>query len=385
VPHGYLSDEEGEKEEDEQPLSPSAAKAILKIKGEQFERELKEKTCHIKPSLIGCCWSGAEDQEPQLFKVLQRYSAVVCTARPICLNSNELACDNAESTTPMVDNSRSEKALKKVSINEADIPSLIKILHGAYCSKFSIVKELQAHLERNRTSIHQESPISRGPSKGQIVAKIYEIASWMKCTEVGAMNGRTCWLVNAETLQRYNLGDLSAINSWEFSTDTKKRGRKMDESKAGTGDDATPPIKTARISLMKKFIQTNPSPDNSAVLTAVVSNSSPSSVSSCVPTSVPSPLPNSPLSSLPGSLPGSLQSPQPSSAPKAKKRIALISLSSSATKKPRNESMASPLTNFLKKMGAKETLPTNEAGGNETSEKATEKATEKEHNCFTID
>merc|ERR1712071_653237 len=77
VPHGYLSDEEGEKEEDEQPLSPSAAKEMLKIKGEQFERELKEKTCHIKPSLIGCCWSQQEEKEPQLFKVLNRYSAVV--------------------------------------------------------------------------------------------------------------------------------------------------------------------------------------------------------------------------------------------------------------------------------------------------------------------
>ena len=132
---------------------------MLKIKGEQFERELKEKTCHIKPSLIGCCWSGAEEQEPQLFKVLQRYSAVVCTASPICLNSNELACDNNEATTLMVDGSRSEKAVKKASINETDVPSLIRILHGAYCSKFSIVKEFQAYLERNRT---EDSPINPG-------------------------------------------------------------------------------------------------------------------------------------------------------------------------------------------------------------------------------
>ena len=211
-----------------------------------------------------------------------------------------------------------------------------------------------------------------GPSKGQIVAKIHEIASWMKCTEAGAMNGRTCWLVHNESLQRYNLGDLSAINSWEFSTDKKKRGRKMDESKGMVGDDATPPSKTARISLIKKFIQTIPPPDNSAVPTAVVSNSLPNSVTSPINNSPPSLHPVAPLISP--------QSIVPGSTPKAKKRIALISLSSSVSKKPRKESIASPLTNYLKKMGAKESPSTNQLE-NETSEKIAEK----EHDCFTID
>ena len=215
-----------------------------------------------------------------------------------------------------------------------------------------------------------------GPSKSQIVAKISEIASWMKCTEPGAMNGRTCWLVNAETLQRYNMTDLSAINSWEFSTDKKKRGRKMDESKVVIGEDATPPPKTARISLIKKFIQTVPSPDNSAAPTATVSDSSPCSH----PSSLPSSLPSSHSSTHPSTLPNSQQNVVPSSTPKAKKRIALISLSSSTTKKPRKETIASPLTNFLKKMGTKETSSTNHLE-NETSEKVTEK----EHDCFTID
>jgi hypothetical protein len=38
--------------------------------------------------------------------------------------------------------------------------------------------------------------------------------------------------------------------------------------------------------------------------------------------------------------------------PKGKKRVALISLPSSSTKKPRSEIKATPLTSFLKKMGS---------------------------------
>lgn len=153
VPHGYLSDEEGEKDEDERPLSPSAAKEQLKLKEEQFKRELKEKTCQIKPSLIGCCWLDEMDQEPQLLKVLQRYAAVVCSSSarlPICLSNSELVCDSGES--PMADDAaaRSEKASKRV-VSDADIPALIRLLHGTSHSKIAIVKEFQSFVERNKT------------------------------------------------------------------------------------------------------------------------------------------------------------------------------------------------------------------------------------------
>lgn len=76
VPHGYLSDSEGEVEDedggtkaDKRPLSPSAVKEKLKLKEEQFERELKEKTCHVKPSLIGCCWAQDLEQNQVIAKV----------------------------------------------------------------------------------------------------------------------------------------------------------------------------------------------------------------------------------------------------------------------------------------------------------------------------
>ena len=102
------------------------------------------------------------------------------------------------------------------------------------------------------------------PSKLQIVAKIGEIGTWSKCTEAGPTYGRTCWIVSAEVLRKYQLDDLAAVNCWEFSTETKKRGRKSETTPADLKnasarppdeEASTPPSKTARVSLMTKFIQ----------------------------------------------------------------------------------------------------------------------------------
>ena len=147
VPHGYLSDEEGDTFE--VPLSPTEAKERLKLKGEQFEKELKEKTCHIKPNVIGCCWQTDIDQESQKMKVLQKYAAVILFSTPVCVN-NELLCDAIDSPSAVEDSIRSGKIVKRM-VNESDLPSLIRLLHGNADSRSTIVKEFQSYLERNRS------------------------------------------------------------------------------------------------------------------------------------------------------------------------------------------------------------------------------------------
>ncbi|KZS10844.1 putative Chromatin assembly factor 1 subunit A-B [Daphnia magna] len=326
VPHGYLSDEEGEKDDDERPMSPSEAKEKLKLKEEQFERELKQKTCHIKPSLIGCCWTDDSNHEPQLLKVLQRYATVVfSSATPIRLSCSELLCENGES--PVADETaRSENKASKRLVSENDIPALVRLLHGSSYSKLTIVKEFQSYLERNRTDENKNAP-----SKAQILAKIAEIASWTKCTETGTMNGRTCWLVQPDVLGHYDLKELSVINAWEFATETKKRGRKADDSRT---EEDTPPAKTPRVSLIKQFAQ-----PNNFLLTKRVTTSS-----------------EKDLPELGKDTNESGNKSSIVSTPKTKKRITLISIPTSGTKKPKTESKSTPLTNFLKKMSTKEAL-----------------------------
>lgn len=326
VPHGYLSDEEGEKDDDERPMSPSEAKEKLKLKEEQFERELKQKTCHIKPSLIGCCWTDDSNHEPQLLKVLQRYATVVfSSATPIRLSCSELLCENGES--PVADETaRSENKASKRLVSENDIPALVRLLHGSSYSKLTIVKEFQSYLERNRTDENKNAP-----SKAQILAKIAEIASWTKCTETGTMNGRTCWLVQPDVLDHYDLKELSVINAWEFATETKKRGRKADDSRT---EEDTPPAKTPRVSLIKQFVQ----PNNFSLTKRVTTSS------------------EKDLPELGKDTNESGNKSSIVSTPKTKKRITLISIPTSGTKKPKTESKSTPLTNFLKKMSTKEAL-----------------------------
>jgi chromatin assembly factor 1 subunit A len=148
-----LSDEEGDKDEDERALSPSAAKMKLKLKEEQFERELKEKTYHIKPSVFGCCWLDDLNPNPQHLKVLERHAAVVlCSTLPIQLKSED----------GELDENIAENSTKRL-ISDTDIPTLIRIIHGSIYTKPTIVKELLLYLERSKTET----------SKGDILLLIY--------------------------------------------------------------------------------------------------------------------------------------------------------------------------------------------------------------------
>ena len=114
--------------------------------------------------MIGCCWIDDLNLEPQVFKVLQRYTAVVfAAATPIRLDCTELICESGES--PMVeDSTRSEKAMKRL-VNDNDIPVLVRLLHGSSYSKLTIVKEFFSYLERNKTDENKSGKFHELSSK----------------------------------------------------------------------------------------------------------------------------------------------------------------------------------------------------------------------------
>ncbi|EFX65892.1 hypothetical protein DAPPUDRAFT_264049 [Daphnia pulex] len=204
VPDGYLSEEEGEKHEDGRASER-----------ERFLKELKEKArSRFKPSVIGCLWSGDESSTNQQdFDVLRRSAAVVlCDSLPIKIVSREWNCENGES--PMADDvARSKNKASKRRVSDKDIPAFIRILHGSRRKIGLISDEFLSHLERNTAEENKN-----GPSRLEVIVKIAKIASWSKCTEAGAKNGRKCWLVQSDVLDRYNLSGLSTINTWEYAT-----------------------------------------------------------------------------------------------------------------------------------------------------------------------
>jgi hypothetical protein len=102
--------------------------------------------------------------------------------------------------------------------------------------------------------------LNLGPSNLQILAKITKIASWSKCTEAGAVNGKMCWLVHSDVLAYYGLAGLSANVNWELCTEMKKRGRsKADDSRS---EEDTPLAKIPRVSPIKQFDQPASLPAN---------------------------------------------------------------------------------------------------------------------------
>ena len=80
VPHGYLSDEEEEKDEDE-VFNPETAKEKLKHAEKEFEKEHKKKTQQLKPRLWGVCFEGetldTEAAASQLVKILGGFKGII--------------------------------------------------------------------------------------------------------------------------------------------------------------------------------------------------------------------------------------------------------------------------------------------------------------------
>ena len=50
------------------------------------------------------------------------------------------------------------------------------------------------------------------------MAKFGEIAALDKCTEAGPLNGKMCYFVHEDVLERYNLSDLSPIRHGNLGT-----------------------------------------------------------------------------------------------------------------------------------------------------------------------
>jgi len=137
-------------------------------------------------------------------------------------------------------------------------------------------------------------------------------------------------MVSPEVLERYQLADLSSVNNWEYTTETKKRKQNKDKEDANPvsnkpireEEGSTPPVKTARVSLMKKFAQPTP------------------------------PAQPSPQQQDTSKVDDDFEQPS-SSTPKAKKRVALTSfIPTSASKKSKIEpaSKTPTMTDYIKRM-----------------------------------
>ncbi|XP_066994100.2 chromatin assembly factor 1 subunit A-B [Anabrus simplex] len=277
VPHGYLSEEENEHEEDEK-VSPETMKAKLKLLEIEFQEEMKQKTECIKPRVIGCIWlnNNTDHVGSRLMQLLSSHRAVF-RDKPIVTSVPE---SESRDNSPPKEN---VPGPKKRKFPEEATPALIKLIHGNVNGRVFLVKEFLAYLkkeaacsntdgsiteevksevfekdganfkpetpEKDGASVKSESSEKNGAnvpandtgiSKKSIANKIKELSSWIPCPEEGVMQGRSCWYVPAEIRASFGLEDFKLPNkSWSYCLVPK---RELDFS-----NPVTPPAPTCEV------------------------------------------------------------------------------------------------------------------------------------------
>ncbi|XP_036149729.1 uncharacterized protein LOC105830502 [Monomorium pharaonis] len=221
VPHGYLSDEEAQADEEEmEDMSPQTQKMKLKILGEQFEAERNAKTYRLKPKIIGCIWQGSDNSfpesvPPKVKEFLLARQAWVNNI-PIIFPSTlreENSSVNADCKTPT--HQQSVRGAKKTKFPDEALPDLIRLVHGNRYGRHGLMREFMTFWSKKSGS--QLSKVS-------ILSKINEIADRIACPEEGPMHLKSCWYVPKDIRKQYFPDvELSLPNCWEYILTPKSR------------------------------------------------------------------------------------------------------------------------------------------------------------------
>jgi len=237
VPHGYLSDEEEEKDEDEvfnPETAKEKAKEKLKNAEKEFEKEHKKKTQQLKPRLWGVCFEGetldTEAAASQLVKILGSFKGILAG------NNNQIETGFSKTvTTPtaMRDEAsesasilKSGRGAKVRSVPEEAVPHLIKLLHGNNNNKMFLAREFIEFWGKfsceggsSSRSVDDDEAATPGGKEGaltiskrKMIDKIQEIADYKKLTEGGVK----CWWVKQDILDKYEVVPPT-VNDWSYT------------------------------------------------------------------------------------------------------------------------------------------------------------------------
>ncbi|XP_056615415.1 chromatin assembly factor 1 subunit A isoform X2 [Triplophysa dalaica] len=196
VPHGYLSEGEGAREEDEEGGDPEKLKVRQKIKAREWENELlsKGKVKVLEPVVRCCRWEG---EEPTV-EFLRPYA--VCMLEPL---------PKDEASTP-------ERDLLRQKRNEKLLSQLLPLLHGNVNSSKLIINEFLEFC-RQQTSSPTKSPLNSTnhvPPRIQVRRLIKESGVYEKRSTYR----RSCWYVHADVLASHSQEALPVPCQWKYLT-----------------------------------------------------------------------------------------------------------------------------------------------------------------------
>ena len=223
VPHGYLSDGEEEKDEDE-VFDPEAAKEKLKLKEQEFEAEQKKKTRQLKPRLWGVYWEDELDTDAaagQLLRILGSFAAVgeegnnnlpieTGLNREVEGGGEELDISGVTESGGRVKVGRG----KARPVPEEAMPDLVRLVHKNVNNKMFLAREFIEFWQRKTGGEAEGEGGGATPSaaatlvsKRAAVTKILEVASWSRQDRI--------WTVRAEVLEQVG-HDGSTPNDWTY-------------------------------------------------------------------------------------------------------------------------------------------------------------------------
>jgi len=234
VPHGYLSDEEEEKDEDEvfnPETAKEKAKEKLKNAEKEFEKEHKKKTQQLKPRLWGVCFEGetldTEAAASQLVKILGSFKGILA-GNNNCIEtgfSKTVTTPTAmrDETTESASLLKSGRGAKVRSVPDEAVPHLIKLLHGNNNNKMFLAREFiefwsKTSGEGGSSQANDDEAATPGGKEGaftiskrKMIDKIQEIADYKRLNEGGAK----CWWVKQDILTKYEIVP-AAVNDWSY-------------------------------------------------------------------------------------------------------------------------------------------------------------------------
>lgn len=219
VPHGYLSDEENNEEDEiEEDNRPETQKAKLKILQQEFADEMKKKTEKIKPRLIGCIWLNKDGSQPNscpnvIWDMLQGRSMIFDL--DVC---KKFTAPKPVEVAPTPEETVSNK---RVNITEDEVPDLIRLLHGNQNNKNFLINEFREF----RAKKHEGEKNFRVFSNVSVTKKLKELGEYKACPEEGPMLNKLCWYISPEKLAEYNLKDLKLPNTWNYILPPKENKR----------------------------------------------------------------------------------------------------------------------------------------------------------------
>ncbi|XP_042235760.1 chromatin assembly factor 1 subunit A-B-like [Homarus americanus] len=244
VPHGYLSDDEGRSDEEgaqeESVVEDDGTKNKEKLKQKQaeFEEEMKKKTRHLKPRVLGCLWMADKNNNrayDQLMKLLSPHKVVnLCSRLPIDIRRRgslpAVVKDQNPEDEPFQDDKTGGKPKYFKTFPEEAIPHLIRLLHGNRNGKIFLSREFSDYWrKKDLEDDNDETTTTMMPSGGYFIAKkkveskIKELGRWRKCIDEGPLHKVMMWYVPKVVREQYGLGDLSLPNTWNYINKPKER------------------------------------------------------------------------------------------------------------------------------------------------------------------